>query len=76
MTTGFENDTRKQVIATNIACMKSLLENALQAVTEADAAAQKREQNLAMGCLLDIEPMLANAKALYEATTYIHRTTR
>lgn len=76
MTKAFHNDTRVSVIATNISCMKSLLENALNAVQEADRAMDTKERNLAIGCLLDIEPMLANAKALYDATIFIHRTVK
>jgi len=75
MKKGFENDTRKLVIPTNIDCIKSILENALVAVVKADAAAFDREQNLAIGHLMDIEPLLANAKALYDATIYMHRLT-
>lgn len=69
----FHNDMRKQVVATNIGCIKSLLENALNAVTEADRAAKTKEQNLAIGWLIDLEPILVNAKALYDATIYMHR---
>ncbi|MDE3016312.1 MAG: hypothetical protein KGI29_05240 [Pseudomonadota bacterium] len=76
MSEGFHNDTRKQVVTTNIACIKSLLENALQAVMEADEAAKTKDQNMAIGCLTDIEPMLVNAKALYDATLYMHRLAR
>lgn len=67
------NDTREQVIATDIACIKNLLENALQSATESEQAISNKEQNQAVGWLLNIEPMLMNAKALYDATIYMHR---
>ena len=76
MSEGFHNDTRKQVVATNIACIKSLLENALQAVMEADEAAKTKDQHMAIGHLAGIEGMLVNAKAVYDATIFMHRMAR
>ncbi|PZP83395.1 MAG: hypothetical protein DI582_11060 [Azospirillum brasilense] len=69
-------DTHMQVITTNIACMKTLLEKALLATVEADAAATAKERNRAIGCLLDLEPLLTNAKALYDATLFMHSSAR
>jgi len=72
----FHNDTRKLVVANNIACIKSLLENALQAVMQADEAANTKDQNMAIGHLMGIEGMLVNAKAVYDATIFMHRMAR
>ena len=72
MANEIQNEADKQVGVTNIAWIKTLLTRALQAVTEADQAAQQQEQNLAIGCLIDVGPMLANASALFDATLYMH----
>lgn len=69
-------ETAAKVIATNVGCIKTLLENALVTVIEADAAVDQNEMNLAIGCLLDIEPLLANAKALYDTTIFFHRNAK
>lgn len=66
-------DTANKVIATNISCIKTLLEKALVAAVDADQAADKNERNQAIGCLLDLDAILANTKALYDATIFMHR---
>ena len=65
--------TIQDVIATNILCLKKLLETALIDVIQADQAMDEGQQNLAIGCLLEIEPAIQNAKALYDATMFMHR---
>ncbi len=64
----------KKVIATNIECIKTLLEAALLATIEADKAMDKDEQNMAIGYLMDLEVALQNVKALYGATLCMHHS--
>lgn len=62
----------RKVVATNIQCIKTLLESALLATVEADQAMDKNEQNMAIGYLMDLELALQSVKALYGATLCIH----
>lgn len=72
--TQFISDTTKQtVLETNISCIRKLLDDAAFASLKAQIAITAGSANEAIGWLLDIEPLLTNARALFDATLVIHR---
>lgn len=70
--TQLDNNTHT-TIETNIAALRTLLDDSCLAALKAQIAISSGSRNEAIGWLLDIEPKLKAALALYDATIVIHR---
>lgn len=66
------NDEINLAIATNLEVLQKLLLDAATRSAEASAAINQGERNTAIGCLLGLEEILANATALYRAAISLH----
>lgn len=73
MTLFISETTKQKVLEANISCIRRLLDDAAFASLKAQIGITSGSANEAIGWLLDIEPLLANAKALFDATLVIHR---
>ena len=62
-----------QAITANLAAMNDVLQLAATRASEGVKYAQEGEQNMAIGSIIDLEDLLAQATALYGAAMALHR---
>ncbi len=62
-----------QAITANLAAMNDVLQLAATRAAEGVKYAQEGEQNMAIGSIIDLEDLLAQATALYGAAMALHR---
>jgi len=60
-------------ITANLAALSHRLARAAHLAEEAHAAITEGQQNQAIGTIMDLELLLAEAKALFEAALALHR---
>ena len=60
-------------IAANLEALAALLKQASDDATEAVIAIQAHQRNLAIGTVLDLDRLLADATALHGAAVALHR---
>jgi hypothetical protein len=68
-----DHSPNQQLLETTIAAIRTLLEDSSLITLKAQLAISAGSRNEAIGWLLDVEPKLKAASALYEATQTIHR---
>jgi len=66
---------RTVVISANLSALKTILANAEAIAREAHDYALRHERNSAIGTMLVLDTLLADARALYAASLAIHRST-
>jgi hypothetical protein len=74
MNTNRPPKVKGMAIVANLAALNDLLTTAARRSTDAHELAQTGECNAAIGAILDVGPILDDAKALYGAALTLHRT--
>lgn len=67
-------NTKIKAMTANMEALKILIKDAAVRIDEAYDYIQKGEQNMAIGTILDFDDLLAEAAALYKATSVLHRS--
>lgn len=71
-----EKTTTQIAIGANLAALSENLSKAAEYALEGHKAMEDGEQNQAIGSIIYLETMLAEATALYNAALALHRTKR
>jgi hypothetical protein len=71
-----KNTIITNAISANLAALSERLKHAAQQSAEAFEAMQRGEQNLAIGTVCDLESLLPEAQALFNAAMALHRGNR
>lgn len=71
-----DNTTLDTAISANLGALTELLADAANGAREARSHADAGERNIAIGAIVDLDRLLADAIALHGATIALHRLAR